>query len=108
MNAFALAACAAALEDTGHLDWVRARNREQRERLATALSDRGLRVSPSQTNFLLVDLGDRTARVEADLLGRGVILRPMGGYALAGHTRITVGTADENRTLLHALDEVLP
>jgi histidinol-phosphate/aromatic aminotransferase/cobyric acid decarboxylase-like protein len=30
----------------------------------------------------------------------------MGGYDLAAYSRITVGTADENRRLLAAFDEV--
>jgi histidinol-phosphate aminotransferase len=107
INGFALAASVAALADQTHLDWVRARNSEQRATLAEALRARGLRVGPSQTNFLLVELGDATPRIEADLLDRGVILRPMRGYGLPRHTRITVGTADENRSLLRALDEVL-
>lgn len=107
VNGPALAACTAALADVGHLDWVRARNAEQRMALSTALAARGLAVSPSQTNFLLVEFGARTPRIEQALLSRGVILRPMSGYGLPRHSRITVGTADENRRLLRALDEVL-
>ena len=36
----------------------------------------------------------------------GVVLRPMGGYGLGHCLRITVGTRDENRRFLQALDEV--
>lgn len=107
VNAFALAACTAAIGHREHLDWVRARNAEQRRWLADRLTDRGVRVLPSQTNFLLARSGPRTPRIEADLLERGVILRPMRGYGLPEYTRITVGSVDENRLLLRALDEVL-
>lgn len=107
VNAFALAACAAALGDAEHLAWIRARNAEQRAHLAGALRGRGLAVGPSQTNFLLVEFGGATPRIEAALLERGVILRPMAGYGLPGHSRVTIGTAEENRMLLRALDEVL-
>jgi histidinol-phosphate aminotransferase len=58
------------------------------------------------TNFLLVEFGDDAARIEAGLLERGVVLRPMAGYGLPGCLRITVGDASENRRLLSALDEV--
>jgi histidinol-phosphate aminotransferase len=78
----------------------------------------GLRVFPSQTNFLLVKFaglhgdepGDeaQVAAIDAALIERGVVLRPMGGYGLGHCLRITVGTAAENRRLLDALDEVLP
>jgi len=107
VNSLALAACEAALSDTDHLQWSRDRNAEQRRSLADALARRGLRVLPSQTNFLLVHLGERTTDIENELLKRNVILRPMGGYGLPDWTRITVGTADENRQLLAALDGVL-
>ena len=107
VNAVALAACEAALGDAAHLDWCRARNVEQREALTRALTQRGVDVLPSQTNFVLARFGARTAVIEAALLGRDVVLRPMGGYGLHEYSRITVGTADENRRLLMALDEVI-
>lgn len=107
VNGPALAACEAALGDTAHLGWVIERNAEQRAALAEALRARGLFVFPSQTNFLLVELGPDTAKIEDALLERGVVLRPMGGYGLPECSRITVGTADENRRLLQAIDEVL-
>jgi histidinol-phosphate aminotransferase len=107
VNLLALAACEAALGDGEHLAWVRARNAEERAALGEALRGRGLRVFPSQTNFVLVEFGERTSAVERALVERGVILRPMGGYGLGDCLRITVGTRDENRRLLVALDEVL-
>lgn len=106
VNGPALAACEAALGDLDHLQHSCTRNAEQRAALAQALEQRGLRVYPSQTNFLLVRFGPGTARIEADLTARGVVLRPMGGYGLPECLRITVGDADDNRRLLAALDEV--
>jgi histidinol-phosphate aminotransferase len=105
-NMAALAAAESALGDEAHLRWSLARNAEQREALAAALRERGLLVHPSMTNFLLVEFGDAAARIEAGLLERGVVLRPMAGYGLPGCLRITVGDASENRRLLSALDEV--
>lgn len=107
VNGLALAACEAALDDTEHLQWTCARNAGQRTALAEHLAARGFLAGPSQTNFLLVRFGEGTAELEARLLEKGVILRPMAGYGLPEYSRITVGTADENRLLLCALDEVL-
>ncbi|GAB2517110.1 histidinol-phosphate transaminase [Lysobacter humi (ex Lee et al. 2017)] len=107
VNSIALAACEAALGDREHLGWTVQRNAEQRASLAAALAARGLAVSPSQTNFLLVRFGAATRDIETRLLRQGVILRPMAGYGLGEYSRVTVGTADENRRLLQALDEVL-
>ena len=107
VNALGLAAAHAALGDTAHLQASIAGNTAQREALSAALRGRGLQVSPSQTNFLLVEFGQRASQVEAELVSRGIVLRPMGGYGLGEHLRITVGTAPENERLLVALDEVL-
>lgn len=107
VNALGLAAAEAALTDDAHLAVSVAGNRVQRDTLAAALRQRGLTVSPSQTNFLLVALGEAASRIEAALVARGVILRPMGGYGLGDCLRITVGTEHENVRLLAALDEVM-
>jgi histidinol-phosphate aminotransferase len=107
VNTAALAACEAALGDDAHLDQVRSRNAAGRATLAEALRARGLPVLPSQTNFLLVEFGPRTARIEAALTDRGVVLRPMAGYGLPEFLRITIGTDDDHRQLLAALAEVL-
>jgi histidinol-phosphate aminotransferase len=107
VNAFGLAAAEAALADDVHLAASVAGNCLQRNALAAALRQRGLTVSPSQTNFLLVEFGAATAQIEVALVARGVILRPMGGYGLGDCLRITVGTAQDNARLLAALDEVM-
>ena len=104
VNLVALAAAEAALGDEAHLHWTLARNAGQRAGLADALRARGWLVHPSQTNFLLVEFGGDAPRIEAALLERGVVLRPMAGYGLPTCSRVTVGTADENRRLLAALD----
>jgi histidinol-phosphate aminotransferase len=107
VNAHGLAAAEAALDDTVHLQASIAGNAAQRDVLSAALRERGLHVSPSQTNFLLVAFGEQASQVEAGLVSRGVVLRPMGGYGLGEYLRITVGTSSKNERLLAALDEVL-
>ena len=107
VNGPGLAACEAALADPDYLAQVRRKNAAEREALHDALNARGLGVPPSQTNFLLVDFGRDAAPIEAGLVARGVVPRPMGGYGLSTCLRITVGHRDENRRFLQALDEVL-
>jgi histidinol-phosphate aminotransferase len=107
VNALALAAAEAALADTAHLRKTCEGNAAARAELSRALRARGVPVLPSQTNFILAEFGARAASVEAELIERGVVLRPMGGYGLAEWLRITVGTAEENARLLATLDEVL-
>ena len=106
VNLAGLAAGEAALGDVEHLRWGLARNAEERATLARVFEARGWFVHPSQTNFLLVEFGANTNAIEAALLERGVVLRPMVGYGLPDCLRITVGDRDENRRLVAALDEL--
>ena len=107
VNGPGLAACEAALGDSVHLARVRRDNAAEREALADAFRARELLVAASQTNFLLVDFGRDARSIEAGLVARGVVPRPMRGYGLPTCLRLTVGVRDENRRLLQALDEVL-
>lgn len=103
VNHVALAGAEAALADRAYLQQVCAFNTAERAWLAAALAARGLVSLPSQTNFLLVDLGGDAAELERHLFARGVIVRPMGGYGLAQTLRISVGRRAGNERLLEAL-----
>ena len=106
VNNVGLAAATAALADQRYTVAVRERNVVDRETLAESLRERGYFVHPSQTNFLLVEFGPRAAAIEAALVARGAVLRPMAGYGLPDCLRITIGTRDENRRLLIRLDGI--
>lgn len=108
VNGLALAAAEAALADPAHVERARAWNASERDWLAAQLRARGLRVLPSQTNFVLIDFGRDAASIEQALFERGVIARPMGGYRLGECLRVSVGTRAENERLLEALESAEP
>jgi len=95
-------------ELSGELDGRIAEIVAERGRLSAALASRsGLVVHPSDANFVLVESA-RASEIATGLEARGVRVRAFGSNPrLARHLRITVGTPDENRTLLSALDAVL-
>ncbi|HEY2745981.1 MAG TPA: histidinol-phosphate transaminase [Polyangia bacterium] len=104
----AQAAALAALDDEAHVARARAGNAAELPRVSTALANLGLEVYPSQTNFILVGLGARDGRaLYGALLRNGVIVRPMNGYGLPHHLRITVGTGAENARLVQAIKDAL-
>lgn len=107
VNLLGLAACEAALGDEAHLQWVIEKNAVERAWLIAQFQQRGLKCSPSQTNFILVDFQKDSIDIEAQCVARAVVLRPMRGYGLPNCLRITVGNRDENRQLLKIMDEVL-
>jgi histidinol-phosphate aminotransferase len=66
----------------------------------------GLPFLPSQANFILVEVGEGRTVYEK-LLQEGVIVRPMNGYGLPRHVRISIGLEEENRRMVGALERVL-
>jgi histidinol-phosphate aminotransferase len=99
------AAALAALSDTEHVKRSRELNQRERARLTRELGLLGLRVVPSQANFVYVDVGRPARPIYDGLLRRGVIVRPFG--ALPESLRVTVGTEAENDRFLAALREVM-
>ncbi len=97
VNRGAQAAAVAALAEPGWVERCRAHNTLWRERLAAALRDCGIKVWPSEGNFLLADFATAAAAAAADahLRARGIIVRGMAAYDLPQCLRITVGTAEE-------------
>ena len=61
---------------------------------------------PSAGNFIAVRVGD-AARVYGSLLRQGVIVRPIAGYGMPEHLRVTVGTRDQNGRFLESLARAL-
>jgi len=106
-NCLAQVAAAAALQDAEHVQQSAAVNEAGRRYLLEQCGALGLRVVPSVANFLLADVGRPGPAVANALLPHGVIVRPVAGYGLPTHVRITVGTAVENERCVAALRAVL-
>jgi histidinol-phosphate aminotransferase len=93
-------AALAALGDEDHVRRTLEVTHEGLRFLRHELAALGFETWPSDANFVLVRAG---AGVYDLLLREGVIVRPMGGFGLPEHVRITVGTREENERLLAAL-----
>ena len=106
VNVLAQVAALAALDDEEHVERSRRANREGMLFLEREFTRLGLDYVPSQANFVLVRVGDGSEVYER-LLRRAVIVRPMGGYEFPEHVRVTVGTAEENRRFVEALEGAL-
>lgn len=101
-------AAVAALGDQAHQTASRELVQTWRPRLTQAIRGFGFEVFPSAGNFVLVRFPDerRNAAAASDYLnGKGIIVRPVGGYGLPDCLRITVGTEDQNRAVIDALSE---
>ena len=78
--------------------------KEQRDRIVATLRGMGLRVAPSDANFVLFGVFADQKAVWRALLDHGVLVRDVG---LPGWLRVTAGTPAETDAFLAALADVL-
>jgi histidinol-phosphate aminotransferase len=112
VNNLALVAAIAALDDTEFLRRSHELNLAGMRQLTAGFERLGLRWIPSYANFVTVEIprsggASRAGAVYQGLLRQGVIVRPVAGYELPDHLRITVGLPAENDRFLAALAAVL-
>ncbi|MBI5166718.1 MAG: histidinol-phosphate transaminase [candidate division NC10 bacterium] len=107
VNSLAQKAALASLEDRQHLESTRAINEAGKRYLYEKFQEMGLVYVPTAANFILVDVGRDGEEVARALLPKGVIVRPMGGYHLPTHFRVTIGTPPENERFIQSLKEAL-
>jgi histidinol-phosphate aminotransferase len=107
VDAVSIALAAAALKDQAWMFANREKIRSERARLSARLAGLGFAVTPSEANFILAAVpgGDGKAWYEG-LKRRGILVRWWNLPRLADKLRITVGTPEENGTLLAALEEM--
>ncbi len=106
VNNLALAAAEAALDDHVFVADSYDLNRRGMEQLVAGFKRLGLEHIPSHGNFVTVAVSDGAA-VNAKLLKQGIIVRPIGGYGLPNHLRVTIGLETENTRFLAALEQAL-
>jgi histidinol-phosphate aminotransferase len=96
---------AAALRDRAHVEASFAHNEKWRSWLTENIRALGLRVDDSVANFVLIHFADPeiAAKADAFLNARGIVLRPVGAYALPHCLRLTVGPEDANHAVVAAL-----
>jgi histidinol-phosphate aminotransferase len=109
VNSAAAAAAIAALAEPGWLEMSRAHNSAERSRMEGVLTGLGIRIWPSQGNFLLADFGSEAEALAADahLRATGIIVRRVASYDLPHCLRITIGTEAENAAVAEALTEFM-
>jgi len=103
----AQAAGVAALEDEAFMARALAHNAKWRQWLTDELTELGLEVVPSASNFLLFQFPDdperSAARADDYLTEQGLLLRRTDEYLLPRSLRVTVGTEEDNRAVIDAL-----
>ena len=107
VNSLALAAAQAALADDAFLQHSVDTNAAGLVQWRAACAENGWEYIPTVGNFITVDMQRPAAPLYDALLREGVIVRPIGGYGLPQHLRITIGTTAQNTRCIEALKKVL-
>jgi histidinol-phosphate aminotransferase len=111
VNAPAIAAGIAAIEDMEHQEHAREHNAHWLTWLTQEIGKLGLKVTPSVANFVLIHFPDAKGRTAGEanafLTARGLILRQVGAYKLPNALRMSVGSEEANLLAVASLKEFL-
>lgn len=108
VNAVALAALPAALDDDEYVAGYVAQVKEGRRRVEEALTQAGVQWWASEANFVLMTIGSLHQAFVAAMRQRGILVRDRSADpGCDGCVRVTVGTREQMNFLLAALREVI-
>lgn len=106
-----IAAGVAAITDTNHTERAVALNDEQLPWLSDKFEAMGLQVTPSVANFLLIHFPENNGKsaelADAHLTAQRILLRRVDNYGFPGALRMTVGTPEQNQTVVAAIGDFL-
>ena len=107
VNSLALTAAVAVLQDDNFVKKVAENNRIEMKRYEAFCLQHGLEYIPSKGNFITINFKQPAAPIYDALLHEGVIVRPIAGYGMPNHLRISIGLPEENNRFFTALTKVL-
>jgi len=107
VNSVALEAARFCLSDREHLAKTLTVNERGKEQLIHAFNQLNLDFIATNGNFITIDCQKATASLVEGLLQHGIIVRPLGPYAMPNHLRISIGLEEENQVFINALTDLL-
>jgi histidinol-phosphate aminotransferase len=107
VNSIAQAGALASLDDPGQVTRTREQNRRSKEFFYRELDKMGVPYTPTQANFLWIDVQRDCVEVFTGLLKRGVIVRTGDIFGCPTHIRVTTGTDEQSARFISTLREVL-
>jgi histidinol-phosphate aminotransferase len=106
VSSVGLSAAAAALEDANFVRASFELNQRGMRQITEGLKRLGLAFIPSYGNFVSFEVKG-AAEVFRRLLKLGVIVRPIAGYGLPNHLRVTIGLEAENARFLESIEQAI-
>ncbi len=108
VNSLALACLPPALEDQAYIDWYVSEVLAARTEFEAALDALRVHRWPSRANFVLVDIGPQHAEFVRRMKTASVLVRDRSSDpGCDGRVRITIGTREQMRNAIAALNETM-
>ncbi|MET1413702.1 histidinol-phosphate transaminase [Roseibium sp. HPY-6] len=105
-NAPAQNAALLALGNEAHMKTSAAAIAAERDKVKASLMERGLRVAPTQANFIFFETEMPSAEAADALMRLGTLVKPWKQAGFDRFIRVTVGQPEENRQFLEHLDSI--
>lgn len=105
-NSIAQSCAIAALQDQDYIQTVAKQTDIEKKWLAQQLAHLKVRFIPSQGNFICAEF-DHCQTVYDKLTQQGILVRPIGGYEMPHHLRISVGQRHHNQRFIQTLSPLL-
>lgn len=106
-NSLALASAIAVMNDDEFVKKVAENNCIEMARYEAFCQANNLDYIPSKGNFITIDFKRSATEIYNLLLREGVIVRPIAGYGMPNHLRVSIGLPAENDRFFSALLKVL-
>lgn len=106
-NHLAQAAAEVSVQDLAFEAFSRQKNTEARQAFSLEALKHRCQLSGTSGNFVLMETALPAADLFKELLQRGVIVRPMQGYGLPNHIRVTFGKPEEMQAFWNAAAPIL-
>ncbi len=106
VNSIAQAGAVASLRDPDQVTRSREQNRRSKEYFYAELDKMGVRYTPTQANFIWIDVGRDCREVFRELMSCGVIVRTGDIFGCPTHIRVTTGTDEQNERFIRTLKRV--
>jgi histidinol-phosphate aminotransferase len=103
VNSLAQVAALAALGDNEHFDKTLRIVSDGRKYLYPQLDQLSVKYIPTQSNFIMIYLGEKCPGIYDALLRMGVIVRPLASFGFPEYIRLSIGTPEENKRFIKTL-----
>lgn len=107
VNSYAQECAIKALEDSEFLEKVRSHYSVEKKVIYDALDSLGLKYLKTETNFIPIQLGDKSKLVVDELKKLGIHIKLGSHLGMEGWVRVSLGNSEDNQTFLEELRKLI-